>query len=77
MSPVQKGCTLKVHHKDFEAAQASANEMRERRVYVNGEGAPSPYFCSRCGHWHVGSSAPRKPDFDRQQGIGRRRAGTL
>ena len=42
-------------------AQVVVDQIKARRVFILGLGAPSTYRCGRCGYWHHGSAALELP----------------
>ena len=44
-------------HKTQAEAQVVVDQIKARRVFILGLGAPSTYRCGRCGYWHHGSAA--------------------
>ena len=54
---VDRGCSKKKAHKTQAEAQVVVDQIKARRVFILGLGAPSTYRCGRCGYWHLGSAA--------------------
>ena len=54
---VDRGCSKKKAHKTQAEAQVVVDQIKARRVFILGLGAPSTYRCGRCGYWHHGSAA--------------------
>ena len=58
---VDRGCSKKKAHKTQAEAQVVVDQIKARRVFILGLGAPSTYRCGRCGYWHLGSAALELP----------------
>ena len=58
---VDRGCSKKKAHKTQAEAQVVVDQIKARRVFILGLGAPSTDHCGRCGYWHHGSAALELP----------------
>ena len=54
---VDRGCSKKKAHKTQAEAQVVVDQIKARRVFILGLGAPSTYRCGRCDYWHLGAGA--------------------
>ena len=57
--------------------QVVVDQIKARRVFILGLGAPSTYRCGRCGYWHTRLGCPRAAGHQYEKNNARHAASPL